>query len=147
LAFFTLDIVINFRTAVIDDGELIQEPLAVAWSYLRGWFFADFVATVPYDLFLAVRPRCAVAQTDWSYNIVLLVFPASVSGTIRHIVACLGTGPAVCPLLAAGMFMIVAVTPSSCMYPTNASHAVCTPDSIHADAPGPKAEEACGVLG
>lgn len=52
LLFFSTDILINFRTAIIDDGELIQAPWPVASKYLRGWFVLDLVATIPYELLL-----------------------------------------------------------------------------------------------
>ena len=40
-----LDIAVNFRTAVLDDGDLEQDPSAVAWRYLQGWFALDLVTT------------------------------------------------------------------------------------------------------
>lgn len=50
LIFFVVDIGVNFRTAVYEDGELIQEPRKVARIYLRSWFAIDLLATIPFDL-------------------------------------------------------------------------------------------------
>lgn len=63
--FFVLDILVNFRTAVLDDGELVQRPAAVAVRYLRGWFALDLVATIPYDR-VVVRSTQAHTAAKWS---------------------------------------------------------------------------------
>jgi hypothetical protein len=47
-AFFMLDIVINFNTALINDkGELVTSRRIIASDYLRGWFLIDFVSGAP----------------------------------------------------------------------------------------------------
>ncbi|CAM9556910.1 unnamed protein product, partial [Choristocarpus tenellus] len=49
VAFF-LDIVTNFRTAIIDEnGEPVVRSKEICRKYLKGWFFIDFLSTVPID--------------------------------------------------------------------------------------------------
>ncbi|MCB1139649.1 MAG: ion transporter [Leptospiraceae bacterium] len=52
ITIFGVDIIINFRTAIIVDGRLVSDPRTVAIKYLRGWFLIDFLAAVPFDLIL-----------------------------------------------------------------------------------------------
>ncbi|CAM9173045.1 unnamed protein product, partial [Discosporangium mesarthrocarpum] len=52
LAFF-LDMVASSRTAILqEDGMLLTDRKTVAIAYLKGWFFVDFVSTMPWDVFL-----------------------------------------------------------------------------------------------
>jgi hypothetical protein len=59
--YFILDIVINFRTAFWDvNQELIIEPKAICFEYLKTWFFIDLAACFPITYIeLLVSPRCA----------------------------------------------------------------------------------------
>lgn len=52
--FFILDILINFRTTVIDEktGEDIMDANKIAMKYLKGKFFIDFLASIPFDFLL-----------------------------------------------------------------------------------------------
>lgn len=52
--YFVCDIVLSFRTAYVDDGELEQDPSTVARNYLKLWFWLDLLATVPYGRILGV---------------------------------------------------------------------------------------------
>ena len=63
--FFTVDMLVNFRTAIIDDGELIEKPREVAFSYIKGWFVLDLIATVPYELILKVRRGGRGGHGSW----------------------------------------------------------------------------------
>ena len=49
--FFMLDIAINFRTSIVSelDSEEIFDQKKVALKYLRGKFFIDFLASIPFD--------------------------------------------------------------------------------------------------
>jgi Ion transport protein len=48
---FALDILINFRTSIIDDitGHEIVNPTSIAIIYLKSRFIIDLMATVPFD--------------------------------------------------------------------------------------------------
>lgn len=47
---FFLDILITFRTAVIDSyGNEIENPCEIAKYYLKGQFWIDLSATLPID--------------------------------------------------------------------------------------------------
>lgn len=48
--FFSIDIVINFRTAFYERGQLIDDPKIVAKKYLYGWFLFDFLAAFPFEI-------------------------------------------------------------------------------------------------
>jgi len=50
--FFLGDIVLNFFTSFMHDGELVGSYSAIAQHYLRSWFLADLVATIPFDWFI-----------------------------------------------------------------------------------------------
>lgn len=48
-AMFWLDILINFRTAVIDSHRrLVTDRAAIAVAYARGWLALDVVSSVPW---------------------------------------------------------------------------------------------------
>ena len=49
---FIIDIVINFRTTFLQNGDVISDPLKIAVNYVKGWFFIDAMAAVPLDLLL-----------------------------------------------------------------------------------------------
>lgn len=52
-ASFSLDIVLNFRTAFVESGAsdaLISSSRRIASRYLTGFFLLDVVSTVPWDL-------------------------------------------------------------------------------------------------
>lgn len=44
---FAVDIVLNFFTGYEDGNEIIMDRKLIAGRYLRGWFWIDFLATVP----------------------------------------------------------------------------------------------------
>lgn len=48
---FAIDIIIQFRTGVIVDRVLVQNPKWIAKSYLKSWFIIDFLSAFPFDLF------------------------------------------------------------------------------------------------
>ncbi|XP_032238933.1 potassium voltage-gated channel subfamily H member 6 isoform X3 [Nematostella vectensis] len=50
---FMLDIVLNFRTTYVKEGEvLITNPCKIGIHYLRSYFIVDFVAAIPWELLL-----------------------------------------------------------------------------------------------
>ncbi|MBF0615077.1 MAG: cyclic nucleotide-binding domain-containing protein [Magnetococcales bacterium] len=49
---FLFDILLHFRTAILDDGELITNREAIHERYLKGFFFFDLMASIPWDLLL-----------------------------------------------------------------------------------------------
>mmetsp|Transcript_16274 Transcript_16274/g.55407 ORF Transcript_16274/g.55407 Transcript_16274/m.55407 type:complete len:937 (-) Transcript_16274:8826-11636(-) len=52
---FILDIVLNFRTAIVDTqagGKLVEDQYKIASAYLRGWFALDLIASLPLDWWL-----------------------------------------------------------------------------------------------
>ena len=49
---FIADILINFRTTFLQNGEVITDPQKIAINYFKGWFFIDAVAAIPFDLLL-----------------------------------------------------------------------------------------------
>ena len=49
---FIADILINFRTTFVHNGEVVSDPQKIAKKYVKGWFFIDAVAAIPFDLLL-----------------------------------------------------------------------------------------------
>ena len=47
---FIVDILTNFLTTYVADGEVITDRRKIAKHYLRGWFFIDALAAVPFDM-------------------------------------------------------------------------------------------------
>jgi hypothetical protein len=48
---FALDILVNFNTALIGQGELlIVDRRLIAQDYFKAWFWIDFVATFPFEI-------------------------------------------------------------------------------------------------
>lgn len=52
---FLIDMVVNFRTAFINDiGDEVTDPKLIAINYLKFYFWQDLVATVPVDDIISV---------------------------------------------------------------------------------------------
>jgi hypothetical protein len=51
-AFFFLDIIFNFNTAIQKKGVYITQRKAIATDYCKIWLWIDLVATIPFDIFL-----------------------------------------------------------------------------------------------
>ncbi|CAD5113617.1 DgyrCDS2780 [Dimorphilus gyrociliatus] len=49
---FGADIIINFRTTFVQDGEVVSNARKIAVNYVKGWFVIDAVAAIPFDLLL-----------------------------------------------------------------------------------------------
>ncbi|VEL15031.1 unnamed protein product [Protopolystoma xenopodis] len=48
---FCIDIVLNFHTSFVGPGgEVIADPRVIRLNYLRGWFWLDLLAWLPYEL-------------------------------------------------------------------------------------------------
>jgi len=55
---FMLDVVINFRTSIIIESTAVEifDNKKIAQNYLRGRFWIDFPASIPFDLFTYIFP-------------------------------------------------------------------------------------------
>ncbi|CAI9728411.1 potassium voltage-gated channel subfamily H member 7-like isoform X2 [Octopus vulgaris] len=49
---FIADILINFRTTFLQNGEVASDPQLIAKHYVKGWFLIDAIAAIPFDLLL-----------------------------------------------------------------------------------------------
>ena len=49
---FFSDIMINFRTTYIDQGEEVYDPHKIAKNYISTTFIFDLAATIPFDFIL-----------------------------------------------------------------------------------------------
>ena len=49
---FIADILINFRTTYLHNGEVETDPQKIAINYVKGWFVIDTIAALPFDLLL-----------------------------------------------------------------------------------------------
>ena len=49
---FIADIVVNFCTTFVENGEAVSDKQKIAVNYIKGWFLIDTIAAVPFDLLL-----------------------------------------------------------------------------------------------
>ncbi|KAK3094471.1 hypothetical protein FSP39_002179 [Pinctada imbricata] len=49
---FIADILINFRTTYLHNGEVVMDPKKIAINYVKGWFIIDTFAAIPFDLLI-----------------------------------------------------------------------------------------------
>ena len=48
---FLIDMILNFHTTFVDeDGSFVFDLKKIRRTYLRGWFFMDFITSLPYGL-------------------------------------------------------------------------------------------------
>ncbi|CAL1680333.1 unnamed protein product [Lasius platythorax] len=53
-ALFIIDILFNFRTTYVSrKGEVVSNSKSIAVNYVKGWFFVDIVAALPFDFLYA----------------------------------------------------------------------------------------------
>lgn len=53
---FIIDIVMNFRTTFVNKkGEVVSSSKSIAIHYMRGWFFLDLIAALPFDLLNSIQ--------------------------------------------------------------------------------------------
>ena len=46
------DILLNFRTTYVNHkGEVISSSKSIAINYVKGWFFLDLIAALPFEIF------------------------------------------------------------------------------------------------
>ena len=55
--FFT-DMVLNFRTGYVEEGEVILSPRKIARKYISGWFAVDLLSTIPWDVLFCTFTEC-----------------------------------------------------------------------------------------
>ncbi|KAK3795034.1 hypothetical protein RRG08_019799 [Elysia crispata] len=59
---FIADILINFRTTYVENGEVISDQQKIAVNYIKGWFVIDAFAAIPFDLLLFGSGTSDVSQ-------------------------------------------------------------------------------------
>ena len=51
--FFFMDIIINFNSAFNDESyKVIDDRRIIACTYIRSWFFIDFLSIIPFELII-----------------------------------------------------------------------------------------------
>lgn len=54
LHYSSTDILLNFRTTYVSrKGEVVSNSRSIAVNYVKGWFFVDLVAALPFDFLYA----------------------------------------------------------------------------------------------
>ena len=62
---FILDLILNFRTTYINsDGKEVTKGNEIACNYLHGWFWIDFISSIPFDLIVSY----ALGISDYQSN-------------------------------------------------------------------------------
>lgn len=72
---FALDIVLNFRTGIVQhDGVVDLDPKSARSKYLRSWFVIDFLSVLPVTyIALAITGACAGGTNIRAFKVVRLV--------------------------------------------------------------------------
>ena len=52
---FVADLLLNFRTGYVDHGATVMDSKKIAQNYLKTWFAIDFVASIPWEAFIATQ--------------------------------------------------------------------------------------------
>jgi len=61
---FLADMIVNFRTSFLQNGEVIVDAKLIAVNYLRGWFLIDAVSAVPFDFVLSKTGASDVSTVE-----------------------------------------------------------------------------------
>jgi len=72
---FIADILINFRTTYLHNGEVVSDPRKIAFNYIKSWFLIDAAAAIPFDLLLY-----GSGSNDVSWLLIDFVCPPAASG-------------------------------------------------------------------
>jgi hypothetical protein len=72
---FTVDIVLNFRTGIVDiDGVVDLDPKGARSRYLKSWFLIDFLSVMPVTyIALAVSGSCGTGANIRAFKVIRLV--------------------------------------------------------------------------
>lgn len=54
---FFVDMLTNFRTTYLNNGELVVNPKKIAVNYLKGWFIIDFFSAIPFDMIITIAKK------------------------------------------------------------------------------------------
>lgn len=65
---FMADMIVNFRTSFVQNGEVIVDAKLIAVNYLRGWFLIDAVSAIPFDFVLSVTGASDVRTIAAVFN-------------------------------------------------------------------------------
>lgn len=57
---FFVDMLTNFRTTYLNNGELVVNPKKIAVNYLKGWFIIDFFSAIPFDMIITIAKNSDV---------------------------------------------------------------------------------------
>ena len=64
---FSLDVALNFRTGIIEDGshhQIIIDAREIRRKYLRGWFILDLISTFPFDIAVTFFSHFSTQEND-----------------------------------------------------------------------------------
>ena len=65
---FIADILINFRTTYVENGEVVSDKHKIAVNYVKGWFVIDTIAAIPFDLLLFGSGTTEVSQSECEWK-------------------------------------------------------------------------------
>jgi hypothetical protein len=82
---FMADMLINFRTTYMHNGELIVDPRHIAVNYLRSWFLIDAISAIPFDFVLSrtVNHVCLMKIFQCSFKKVSWIVQAETSMNVN----------------------------------------------------------------
>jgi CRP-like cAMP-binding protein len=83
--FFSMDIFLNFHTTFEKKRHLVTNKKQISQRYLRGWFFWDLLATIPFALIFAGIPGLVLSRLFRIFRLTRLFKLFSSSRTLKRI--------------------------------------------------------------
>lgn len=81
---FSIDIVINLNTAFHREGKLVKKRGEILKNYMKGWFWTDFFATIPFELIFISTPFFGLNRIFRIFKIIRLFKLARISQTFSR---------------------------------------------------------------
>ncbi|MBN1501726.1 MAG: ion transporter [Spirochaetes bacterium] len=80
---YSADIIINFNTGIRNNGEMLLDRGEAASRYIRGWFWPDILAAVPFELIFIATPVFGLNRIFRIFKIIRLFKLMRISQTLN----------------------------------------------------------------
>jgi hypothetical protein len=111
---YAVDIIIQFNTGFLVRQELITDRKAIAKRYLRGWFFLDLLATLPFTWFVLSSRYLALSKVVRFFRLARLFKLFGSSKTLNRIKKLSFVNPAFMRLFMLVFWILVAAHVVAC---------------------------------
>lgn len=75
---FLVDMLSNFRTTFVRDGELVLSASKIACNYLKGWFIVDFFSAIPFDIIVNLYRKSEVVCVQLIHQGAIIIVTFSI---------------------------------------------------------------------